>query len=678
MNEFIRFRKLIYDNDNLNVFSLLFLENYIRENKDIDSCDKLLIEKIQNIKDKKLEDAFVEDDLYNLLELLGEDKYLDRFLVDNIFKYYDNFTREDLEKNIRDIILRKDYNSDKLYHIIDICIEGQMNILEENDLISIFERYESDLDIVSILLDYIETFKKNIFGEYIYDLLKTDYPENIKIQVLNIIVDFYGVENIVSYLRSSPLVNQQNEVFYNNYIDFLKGKFIFTKEKFILLQSMFYGDFEDSGKGNNGGLAILLKNLGDEISKDTRVSFVFTITITEDLAKAFISSYGDKHIFVRLPIYLEEPRSDSFLKRELFIKRYIKNFFKKINICPDVFHIRYLDNASKAVAGLSKELNKKLVFTLTPDPHRNMFDHEGLMRKIQLEELIEKLNKIKIGDELIFKSDGILGIGSGEVKKELQKYFPQFEEENINKKLQMIGEGIQIESSFDDYEAIDLDEFMELNGINKNFFDKPILLNVGRLSIQKGQIELLKAWTTSKFSQTHNLLIIGGDLEKPSKEERMVLDFFDKHMEDKDHLKDNFCHKAAMPNEKIRLLENKITKKSFDYPHIYFCSSLKEEFGIAILEAMGQGFLVIGPKKGGVKSYIENKVNGFLVDTSNWKLMASESEEYIYGGKIAREDFQKIQSLGKSTVNKFFSIKKIGQEFLELYLSLEGVGDNEI
>jgi glycosyltransferase involved in cell wall biosynthesis len=50
-------------------------------------------------------------------------------------------------------------------------------------------------------------------------------------------------------------------------------------------------------------------------------------------------------------------------------------------------------------------------------------------------------------------------------------------------------------------------------------------------------------------------------------------------------------------------------------PNVYLSSSLKEEFGISIIEAMTAGFLIIAPRSGGVSSYIQNAENGFLIDT---------------------------------------------------------------
>src|SRR5690606_16328689 len=149
-----------------------------------------------------------------------------------------------------------------------------------------------------------------------------------------------------------------------------------------------------------------------------------------------------------------------------------------------------------------------------------------------------------------------------------------------------------------------------------------------------------------------NLLIIGGDLERPSKEEVMVIDFFKDHLQRHPEFKGRFIHKGAMSNSDIGLLERHIIKRDFDYPHIYLCSSVKEDFGIAILEAMSRGFLTLGPIKGGVKSYMRNGENGFLIDTSNWETIAKEAENHIYDSKIDKDDVKKIQAAGQKTIDE--------------------------
>lgn len=47
----------------------------------------------------------------------------------------------------------------------------------------------------------------------------------------------------------------------------------------------------------------------------------------------------------------------------------------------------------------------------------------------------------------------------------------------------------------------------------------------------------------------------------------------------------------------------------------YACASAKEEFGLAIVEALAAGLPVVAPKAGGPATYVEDGRTGMLVDT---------------------------------------------------------------
>ncbi len=662
MNDFIEMRKRSYKSRKPVDYPLLFLEDYLRITSGLD--DQFLNRRMEMLKRLTFKRTLDRQDRVELIVLLGENPYLDRFIVDVLIKKSDEVAKKMVGQAINRIIRGEEKHDQKLYHLFEIAIECGIDNLEGVSLL--LEKDHLDLDVLAIVVDYINEFNKDGFGKQLNHLLGQDYPETIKIQILKAVVTSSSHTAADNFIKLQNL-SDPKKAFFHDYLTFKSGDIVLKKQGISLLQAMFYGDFEDSGKGNNGGLAVLLKTLGDQLAKDSRTSLVVSITLDQSLDKAFISYCKKHHVFIRLPFYLQELNGRCFMKRELAVKRQIGHFLKKAQVIPDIFHIRYLDNASKAVATLSKELDKKLVLTLTPDPHRAMVDDRGKLKRLSLEDLYEKLNKIKIGDELLQKSDRLLGIGDKKVAQELEGYFPQLQ----TKKIKMIAEGIRIDS-----DLVKKDQkgrtVTPLKGIGKDFFKRPIILNVGRLAIQKGQIELLKAWANSRLWQNYNLLIVGDDLDKASKEEKEVIDFFKAYLSRHPHLKDRFFHQGAMPNSQIRNLEKNIIKKSFDYPHLYLCSSKKEEFGLAILEAMAQGFLVLGPLKGGVKSYLKNGTNGFLINTSSWQSIKNDCEKYIYDSKIDQAAFRKIQAGGQKTVKELFSMTKISSEFLSFYLSIEG------
>ncbi|WP_170206177.1 glycosyltransferase family 4 protein [Carnobacterium alterfunditum] len=567
-----------------------------------------------------------------------------------------------------------------VYALVDSCIECDRDVLTKETLENVLKYHIKQLDVFSIVIDYLYHFKVEGFEQAIYEWLKEDYPINIKIQLIDLLVELYSLENLNYENIENLLPFQANKKLFTDYMAILNKEQPIQHNGLTILQSMFYGDFENSGKGNNGGMAVFLKTLGNELSKSKEVSLVVTLTITNEWShnQSLMNFYSDNHLFLRAPIYIDATNKDPFLKKEQFIKRAIDRFLIKLEIEPDIFHVRYLDNASRAVALLSKQLGKRLVFTLTPDPHRNMTNNDGTLKAFDANEYFQKLNKIKIGDELISESDQIVGIGDHTVGKELESYFPQLLKEDKKDALWMISEGIKAGGNPENTDE-KLNSYKELKGINlkKEFFDRPIILNVGRLEQLKSQDELLKAWGNSSISDVYNLLLIGGDLENPSTDEMKMIHSFEEYLTEHPHLKDKFHHMGALSNEKIRMIEKKIMEHQENYPQIYLCSSKKEEFGIAILEALSQKFLVLGPERGGVKSYLENDINGFLIDTSNWQTISEETEIIIQRFTNNPIAFERIQDAGEKTVKDRFSMEEIAKEFLLFYLSLERGKVNE-
>lgn len=639
--------------------------------------EKFFTTKVANILEVHQKKTMDDHTLLTLLSYIGEDPYIDRFVMDAIVNIYKLYPRERLIALLKKEVDKSDDNKEKQYHLFDLLLELELDILSVNQIMILFDQNKNNFDTITLLIQYVDQFRIKLPQEFFYKQLTNLYPIAIKLQILDVLNSLYSMDELDIERIKTEIVTEKNLVFMNSYIDFLNGEYQRKKQGTVMLQSMFYGDFEDSGKGNNGGLAILLKTLGNEISIDSRIDLVLTITISDTMQKPFMAYYKENHLFVRLPAYLDRTGPDPFLKRELFIKRFIKTFLSKLNIQPDIFHIRYLDNASMATAKLSKELGKQLVLTLAPDPHRNMTDEEGSLKPLSFNEAEFLLNKIKIGDELVLMSDKILGIGGKKVSKELLLYFPQFNYYKIEDKIKMIDEGIKIDKNSSKKDKVDyICKLKELAGIHSSFCDRPIILNVGRLAKIKGQTALFKAWSNSELNQTHNLLIIGGDLENPNQEEKEIIEFFNQQLEEHPELKNKFFHKGAMHNDEIRLVENSIMKKTFPYPHIYLASSIKEEFGIAILEAMSKGFLIFAPIKGGVKSYLTNRENGFLINTFNEKTIAKDTEEILYHSGISNEEFKQIQQAGKDTIEKEFSIDKIAKTFTDTYLTL--LGGNKI
>jgi glycosyltransferase involved in cell wall biosynthesis len=151
-----------------------------------------------------------------------------------------------------------------------------------------------------------------------------------------------------------------------------------------------------------------------------------------------------------------------------------------------------------------------------------------------------------------------------------------------------------------------------------------LLISVGRLHRVKGMAALVEAWNTDLALQARcNLLIVGGDLEHPSFDEDSELQRMARSVAG-GALTDSAAHGLLLAGHRANdtvarwLAAARYGRPGLAAPFgVYVCASMKEEFGIALLEAMATGLTVVAPTGGGPATYIEEGVTGFLVDTGD-------------------------------------------------------------
>ena len=438
-------------------------------------------------------------------------------------------------------------------------------------------------------------------------------------------------------------------------------------------QFMFYGDPEDSGKAGSGGLGTLLTALGERIpAVDSSIEGVFTFVLVP------INEFGDRkpvvasstgHTVIRLPIFEKSEYDETvFLRGEDRIKRGMARAMYRYRIAPDIFHVRYSDNASKVITELATELNKKLVFTVTPDPHRRFCDASGRPVSPDTFSSAKMLNSVYIADKIIDRTQNLLGIGTDENLDQLIPYFPRFKDPDSGKRITMIPEGINLNVQCEGPRNQSLIELLYrhsgVHALERSGAGKPLIVTVGRLHPLKGQLELLKAWGESRLNGLYNLVFVGGDFTNPEETERKILNEIRDYLLSRPDLEGRFCHIPAMKNPEVRCFEKLVAEElALEYPNIYISPSYKEEFGIAILEAMATGFLAFGPGRGGVKGYIDHGKNGFLIDTSSSETISSGMESVLFSEAYPPIVLREISLRGKGLVKRRFEIGNIAGSF---------------
>ncbi|MGW1935066.1 glycosyltransferase, partial [Streptomyces sp. NPDC001919] len=146
--------------------------------------------------------------------------------------------------------------------------------------------------------------------------------------------------------------------------------------------------------------------------------------------------------------------------------------------------------------------------------------------------------------------------------------------------------------------------------------DRPVvLLSVGRLHPVKQQDLLVRAWIESGCHRESLLVVVGGSATTTDPVERAMRARMDEALASCDEARERLLLLPALPNPDVRMLERSLAAPTGRFRARYVCPSAKEEFGLAVLEAMEAGLLVAGPLRGGVPAYLVDGHNGILMDT---------------------------------------------------------------
>jgi glycosyltransferase involved in cell wall biosynthesis len=93
---------------------------------------------------------------------------------------------------------------------------------------------------------------------------------------------------------------------------------------------------------------------------------------------------------------------------------------------------------------------------------------------------------------------------------------------------------------------------------------------------------------------------------------------------------------------------------------VYVDGALKEEFGLAVLEALAAGLVVVAPSTGGPATYVEPGDTGVLVDpgTDLGVAMLDAFELVARSGRAER---------ARAMVEQRYSIETMAAQLVELY-----------
>jgi glycosyltransferase involved in cell wall biosynthesis len=378
-----------------------------------------------------------------------------------------------------------------------------------------------------------------------------------------------------------------------------------------------------AGAGEAGGIATLLVHLGAALAAHPGVEEV--VTLARGSTRGERISRGARIERVPFGGDGELASTDAWPhRREL--ERGLERALRRLGAI-DAVHLRFADVASFAALRVCERLGLPVFFTLAPDPHAlirrrelaGTLDRDGLVRADRREHL---LFRARLVERLRDRAAGLALLPRPGARAELAELVGLADRHRL---VRTVPEGIAVPAVEEAGRAVaaGTDPVARrlaavVAGLPSERHGLPLILSVGRLHGVKGFARLLEAWAGDPELHTAaNLAIVGGDLEHPSAEERNVLEAL-------------AAVRARLPGDGLLLLghhphgdvlrlmaaANQGLAGAIAPQGVYACASEKEEFGLALLEAMATGLAVMGPATGGPPTYIADGWTGTLADTS--------------------------------------------------------------
>lgn len=421
------------------------------------------------------------------------------------------------------------------------------------------------------------------------------------------------------------------------------------------------------GAGDNGGIATLLVRLGDALVDpaaaapgsaasaaetagaptvaDRPVDRVITLSRgTPDQALASlarVSAGDDGHVFAHIPM-LGGPRSlPEAWPHRVEAERGIRRVLRAAGRV-DAVHLRMADVGTLAASTVARELGIPVVFTVAPDPHGvvDALDRSGALTRDGFGAVDAREHywfRVRLVQRLAADAAHTVLFPRPELKRDMRRLVG-IDVDAHPERHSVVAEGIDvaaIERSRDDAMlGADADgaparAFVELDDLLRGLPEErrglPFVISVGRLARVKGMAQLAHVWAADPALRSRaNLLVVGGDLDAPTSEERdqlaRILDAVPGAGDPSDAARHGLLLAGHRGNDTVTrwLAAVRYGRPGLTAPGgAYACASIKEEFGVALLEAMSMGLPVVAPASGGPATYVEDGVTGLLVDTTD-------------------------------------------------------------
>jgi len=450
----------------------------------------------------------------------------------------------------------------------------------------------------------------------------------------------------------------------------------------VYMQGWLDAGLTRAGAGDGGGLATLLVHLSAALAARPEVEEVITLT----------RAFGGEGVPAIHSLPLEPVASGASIVRIPFggdgylstadmwphrkeLERELEATLRRLAPL-DAVHLRFADVATLAAARVCERLGLAFFFTLAPDPHAlirrreqaGLLDRNGFARADRLEHL---LFRARLVERMRDRAAGLALLPRDSAAEELEELVG-LPADAGGRRVRTVPEGISIAAidaaarglSQPTKPVVDL--ACAVRALPADRQGLPLILSVGRLHRVKGFATLLEAWAGAlDLRSGFNLAIVGGDLERPTAEERMVIDELAAAAARHPGAGDGLLMLGHRPHHDVLdlMAAARAGVAGVVGPGgVYACASEKEEFGLALLEAMASGLSVLGPALGGPPTFIVDGGSGVIADTSS----AAGVREGLRRAASMRLSSSRA-ALAEATVRERFTIDAMAVGLVGLY-----------
>ncbi len=439
------------------------------------------------------------------------------------------------------------------------------------------------------------------------------------------------------------------------------------------------------GRGDTGGVASLLVSLGEALAKRADVDSVLTIgrgAVVDTLTTA--TTHSDSSLAYAMITVGDHARTaetpDDSWEHLPSIKRGLRRVMRQ-TMPVDMLHLRMADAGTLAGSEVADALDVPVCFSAAPDPH-NVVQSLQLRGELDQDKFIQLCTKehvwfrARLVEKLAERANRLVLFPRAKPSDLLDLL--GIDSQRSGQRVAVVSEGIDVElirraeanySSAvpDNSQGAQLlpDILAELAAeIPESRRHLPLLLSIGRLNPVKGMERVAAAWAGEPLLQScYNLVIVGGDLVNPSATERVVLAAIDKAVPVKGLLREGLVLLGGRPRTDIAKLLVATVRGRFgcwSKGGLYVDGALKEEFGLALIEALVSGLVVVAPSTGGPPTYVTHGDNGVLVDPS------SDLATGILHGIELIDRPERVER-AKTMVAERYSIQVMAEQLVNVY-----------